>query len=35
VVWVISAVRETARSVDEVLMGNSVLETKSRSLLSV
>jgi glutamate synthase (NADPH/NADH) small chain len=35
VVWAISEGREAARSVDEFLMGVSVLESKNRSLLSV
>jgi len=35
VVWAISEGRETARSVDEFLMGTSALESKNRSLLSV
>ena len=35
VVWAISEGREAARSVDEFLMGTSVLESKDRSLLRV
>ena len=35
VVWAISEVREAARSIDEFLMGTSVLESKDRSLLRV
>ena len=35
VVWAISEGREAARTVDEFLMGESVLESKNRSLLNV